>query len=84
MEDIILTNEEKEIILQLRKDDENRKRMKELYLKRLKTAYEFAQWMDEKGVGSTFSTFCNEFGYDHRDASEVYEIVSEIIKLAKG
>ena len=84
MEDIELTNEEKEIILQLRKDDEYRRRMKGLYLNRLKTAYEFAKWMDESGVGSTFSTFCNEFGYDDYDASETYEIVSGIIKLAKG
>ena len=84
MEDIVLTKAEKEIILQLRKDDEYRRRMKELYLSRLKTAYEFAKWMEERGVGSTFSTFCNEFGYDELDASGVYEVVSDIIKLAKG
>jgi hypothetical protein len=49
----------------------------------LKLAHDYAKWLDGHGRGSTFSTFVNEFPYDHMGANPVYTQVMAIISAAK-
>ena len=59
-----LTEHEKNTVLRMRKAQAERKQRKEAALHILKTAYLFERWMQENGVGPSYSTFCDDFGYE--------------------
>lgn len=48
----------------------------------LRLTEEYVQWLQDNGRGTTFSTFVNEFPYDHMNASVVYKSV--IAAIAAG
>lgn len=84
---IEITEQEEQLILQLRRAEQEETRRRNSALKVLKTAYEFEAWMQQEGAGPTYSTFCEDFGYEaiegeHRPS--IYERVLEVIKLAKS
>ncbi len=84
---IKLTDQEEKIILKLREDAAREKRDRELFLRRIRAAADFAEWMNEEGAGATYSTFCDDFGYEAiegEDRPRTYQIVLEIIKLASS
>lgn len=82
---MILTDEEITIIQKLRITNEQKKFKRELSLRRIQTAAEFATWLDENGAVATYSTFCDDFGYDSmtgEDRPETYKIIMNIINSA--
>lgn len=78
-----LTEEEVAHIKQRREKEEARKAVLKKRLDRIMVAHDYEKWLQDKGRGSTFSTFVNEFGYDELDSSEVYGVV-EAIRGALG
>lgn len=64
MSDLKLTAEEERLILRLRAAEERERRDRALALRRIKAAYDFAQWMETEGHGPSYSTFCDDFGYE--------------------
>lgn len=79
-----MTSEERKIILQLRRDDDIARRHNAVRL--MKGAADFIVWLDENGVGATYSTFCDDFGCESKegeDRSYLYKRVNELIQEAK-
>lgn len=82
---IELTEKEEEMILNLREEAARKKRDRELLLRRIRTAADFAEWLDKVGAGASYSTFCDDFGYtaaEGEDRPHTYKIVLEIIEYA--
>jgi hypothetical protein len=83
-----LSEEEVKIISQLRKKKAQEEAEKKRFLRLLETAFEFAKWMQENGVGASYSTFCDEFEYvdftllEHR--TETYKHVMALINTARN
>jgi len=48
----------------------------------LKVAYKYNNWLKKNGRESTYSTFCDEFGYDHPDRPKIYAAVQAVRRLA--
>lgn len=51
-------------------------------IKTLVTALRYDKWLKKNGRGSSFSTFVNEYGYEDKDASDMYKVVKEVIQAA--
>lgn len=88
VEPIQLTPAEEKLIRQLRLEGDTHQRLKSIYLRRLKTIYEFAKWLDEiKPETITYLTFCNDFGYDTIENGEniptTYDLIINIIDQVK-
>jgi len=46
---------------------------------------QYAKWLDDEGAGSTYSTFCDDFGYRSSHArKKIYEEIQKIIELARA
>jgi hypothetical protein len=75
-----VTEHEKKLILQMRRDEANRKTIQRQRLFAMETAAKYEAWLQENNRGSTFSTFVDEFGYQAADKL-VFEQV-EAIRLA--
>lgn len=48
----------------------------------LKVAHQYNQWLVENGRGDTYSTFCDEFGYQHERRRQVYSAVVALRSFA--
>lgn len=51
------------------------------------TAYNYASWLINNGAGSTYSTFCDDFGYQAQpgeDRPTLYKKIEAIFDLAYG
>lgn len=51
------------------------------------TAYNYASWMINNGIGSTYSTFCDDFGYQAQpgeDRPMLYKKIEKILDFAYG
>lgn len=87
VEPIQLTPAEEKIIRQLRLEGDTRQRLKKIYLRRLRTIYEFAKWLDEtKCEAITYLTFCHDFGYDAIEGENIpatYDLIIDIIDRVK-
>jgi hypothetical protein len=59
-----LTEEEEQLVLKKRKGEAQKKQARELALCCIRTAHKYALWLEENGAGDTYSTFCDEFGYE--------------------
>lgn len=58
-----LTDRERKVVLGMRKKAAENEIEKQVRLEILRVAYEFEQWLQDNGAGSSFSTFCDDFGY---------------------
>lgn len=52
----------------------------------LEVANDFYQWMQKEGAGPTFSTFCDDYGYEPTEFSRkaVYEAAINLIDSARA
>ena len=48
----------------------------------LKVAHEYTEWLVKEGRGDTYSTFCDEFGYEHKHRRHIYEVVQMVRRCA--
>jgi hypothetical protein len=63
MRTMALTDSEAELIEGMRQKDEEEKAYRKATLEILRTAYEYENWLQTNGYGSSYSTFCDDFGY---------------------
>jgi hypothetical protein len=74
-----LTDREHAVVMRMREEDEKEKRQQAIFLSRINTLYNYSLWLSQNGVGSTFSTFCDDFGYEplygEEDRGETYKIL---------
>jgi hypothetical protein len=85
---MVLSEAEAQLIRERREDEERKARRRRLTLHYLKTAYEYKAWLQEHGAGSSYSTFCNEFGYQPPEdwplsRNHIYNAVSGLIQKAR-
>jgi hypothetical protein len=84
-----LSDDEERLILDFRKQkEEDAIRHKKPYVY-IEAAYEWIKWAKkEGGVGLTFSTFVNDFGYEcqykWQSKKETFDAVAEIIRTTKA
>ncbi len=78
MPEMILSAEEIHLIEEDRAKREEIKKKKSERLEILKTAYEYEKWLQEHGAGSTFSTFCDDFGYSGKNRKFMFNAVTQI------
>lgn len=81
MSEIELTPEETEVILRMRRLKAEKLARATYKLHILKTAWEFETWLEENGVGESFSTFIDEFGYQPQGKESVSALYQDVIKL---
>ena len=61
---ISVTPKEKAVIDKLREEEAQKKRAADLTTEVLMTAANYHRWLVGTGNGDSYSTFCNDFGYD--------------------
>jgi hypothetical protein len=57
-------------------------RSKALKLEILQIAFEYEQWLQQNGAGSTYSTFCDDFKCDVKNRSFIFKAVEEVRRCA--
>jgi hypothetical protein len=80
-----LTQDEKELIITRRKEQQNLLDKKLMAKRYLKIAHEYIVFMQDSGLKNTYSIFCGNFGYIAGEAEHrphTWRIVTDIIKLA--
>lgn len=80
-----LTQEEAEIIQAHRRQRLEAKKQQSVHL--LRVAADYARWLQEEGAGSTYSTFCDDFGYEAvegEDRPQLYSQVTGLVACAYG
>jgi len=81
-----LSQEEKELISRHREKKTEATRKTKLTLAVLRTAHEYSSWMDGEGCGDTYSTFCDDFGFNEETCgvgrSTFYGMVWVVIQSA--
>lgn len=86
MSDLKLTGVEIKAILAMRQKEEGAKRKRSRTLELLETATRFEAFLQGEGMGATYSTFCDDFGYEAGKGERrntTYESVMSIIAFAK-
>jgi hypothetical protein len=63
MKTMELTDSEAAHIEEMRQKDQAEKEYRKTTLEILRTAYEYENWLQKNGYGSSYSTFCDDFGY---------------------
>jgi hypothetical protein len=58
-----LTESEAALIEEMRRKDREEKVYRKVTLEALQTAYEYERWLQMNGYGSSYSTFCDDFGF---------------------
>jgi hypothetical protein len=48
----------------------------------LKLAYEYEAWLQRNGVGSSYSTFCDEFGVEADHRPVLFAVIEDVRKYA--
>ena len=61
-----LTDSELEMVMQMRRENELAQKRADYMIQLLQLTIEYATWMHENGIGDSYSTFCDDFGYDYR------------------
>ena len=82
MPDMNLSEEEARWIEERRAEREAAEKRQAEKLQILKTAYQYEQWLQENGAGSTYSTFCDDFGYGGEHREFMFKAVNQIRSLA--
>lgn len=75
---LILTPEEKALILNNREKANRASKKAEMKLRVLKIAGNYESWLQANGRGSSFSTFVEEFGFDEPGAAEFFRRVEKV------
>ena len=81
-----ITDTEAKLIDAYRAENERLKNALELRLEILRVSYEYEKWLRENKAGSTYSTFCDDFGYGGSGGNsrrEMFEHVSALRKCAQ-
>lgn len=81
-----LTQTEKDLILARRAQEAEDTARAHYRLHVLDVAHRFATWKAENGAGSSFTTFCDDFGYeapDGVDRQRLYNYVLDVIRFAR-
>lgn len=73
-----LTQEEIRWIEERRAERQAAKKRQSEKLEILKTAYEYEKWLQENGEGSTYSTFCDGFGYSGKNREFMFKAITQI------
>lgn len=84
MESMNLTEEERCMVLAHRRKIDDELKIKACKL--LLLARDYLEWMVGNGAGSTYSTFCNDFGYgatEGESRNKTYEDVMFLINASK-
>lgn len=84
MNNLNLTQDEINLILRNREIAEQKRKVYEFHKRAIKTAYEWLEWSEKEGMGLTFSTFVNEFGFDELGAGEYYRAIIDILECVKA
>lgn len=78
-----LEEEELDVVKEYRAKRDAQKRQKNLQFEILEQAYEYEKWLRENGAGSSFSTFCDDYGYPSLENRKfIYDAVEEIRRQA--
>jgi len=78
-----LEDDELDIVKEYREKRKAQERQSRLQIEILQTAYEYERWLRENGAGSSFSTFCDDYGYPaFENRKNIFEAVEEIRKQA--
>lgn len=81
--EIYVSPEEHAAIMEMRRKSDAIKEHSRLSMEILTTAHRYEQWLRDNGAGSSYSTFCNEFGYQGERSSFIYAQVQRIRHVAK-
>jgi hypothetical protein len=82
MKTMELSESEVRVIEEIRQKDEQGRATRRTALEVLRTAFEYERWLQREGMGSTYSTFCDDFGYGAE--SRIFELVQQVRKIAYG
>ena len=75
---MILTKEEKAIILSRRNEQRKIEEIQSKRLQILQISFDYEKWLIENGRFSSFTTFVDEFGYDEKDNAIIFKQVESI------
>ncbi|MFE1573751.1 hypothetical protein ACFIQG_18315 [Comamonas odontotermitis] len=73
-----LTEEEFQLIKKRRADEAAARQMEEFRMSVAETAAQFFRYLDNVGMGPSFSEFVNGFGYEGDQQKLVYECVLQV------
>jgi len=78
METMDLTPDEVQVVRKIREDarEKDAKPERIRYILHLASAYE--EWLQDHGRRSSFSTFCDEYGYYGDDRSQTFDFIETI------
>ena len=79
---LILKPHERRMIIKAREEEAKQIADTRFQIKVIKTAAKAWQWSIKNNEGLSFSTFVNNFGYQDKDASKMYEAVIKLIEFA--
>jgi len=84
-----LTEDERRVIENIRAARERKLLTRETARELLRVAADFWRWMAEEGAGPTYSTFCDEYGYEAPEwlavkRNVLYELALDLIDKAGG
>ena len=74
-----LSDEEKDVILNLRDETLRKKELEKRYIRVLEIAKNFETWRQELGVGTSFSIFMREFGHNDADGELLWRDVCHVL-----
>lgn len=77
-----LSPDELAVVEKYRAQRDKERKHKELSREILKVAYEYLMWLQANGVWTSYSTFCNEFGYEGEYRRHIYETVTSLVGIA--
>ena len=75
---VYLNDEEWELIKKRRAEKEAAKKIEEFRMSTAETAAQFFRYLDQAGMGPSFSEFVNGFGYEGEGCKLVYECVLQV------
>lgn len=81
-----LTESEAQVITDIRRVESEKRRKMDLSIHLLSTAVHCAVFMRDEGYGDTYSTFCDNFGYEGEEKISrpaIHKLVMEIIENAR-
>ena len=80
---IELEDDEIDVVEEYRAKREAQKKQSNLQFEILEQAYEYEKWLRENGAGSSYSTFCDQYGYPAMENRKfIYECVEAIRRAA--
>jgi hypothetical protein len=78
---MVLTENEAKLIREMREKDKQEQQHRKVILEVLLTAYEYERWLRKEGSESTYSTFCDDFGFGAD--CKVFELVESVRQHTK-